>query len=79
MNIVPTHFVFNYGIRFPDGQFYLGPRWSDAKVLKDQKRIEDPSHRGPRSKAYGYMKARAYGIIANSPKLFEGCTIVQLP
>lgn len=79
MNIVPTHFVFNYGIRFPDGQYYLGPRWTEAKILKDQKRIDDPMHRGDKSKAYTYMKARAYAVVANNPKAFEGCTIVRLP
>lgn len=78
MNIVPTHFVFDYAIRFPDGQYYLGPKWSNAKVFKEQKRIDDPTHRGPRKHAYTYMKARAYALIASSPELFEGCTIVRL-
>ena len=74
MQTVPTNFVFNYAIRFPNGQYYLGPTIVDKKG----KRVNDPNSLGPKHSAYTYTKARAHNVIAENPNVFAGCTVERV-
>ncbi len=78
MQTVPQELIFNYAILFPSGLYYLGPKWSNAKTLRDQKRIDDPAHIGPKNRAYTYTEMRAHAVMAANPLVFARCTVVRL-
>jgi hypothetical protein len=83
MHTVPN-LVFEYAIVFPDGLYYMGPRYrvTDAKgvalPVKKQTRMDDPLHRGPKVQAYTYTEARAYFLLDNNPAVFKGCKVERV-
>lgn len=84
MHTIPVELTFNYAIRFPDGLYYMGPRYKatdDAGKpipTKKQPRIDDPLHRGPKNSAYTYTENRAYVVIVQNKQVFEGCVVERI-
>ena len=64
-----THFLFEYAILFPDGQYYTGPSNTASGIKQDQ------THRGPIHKAYTYAERRAYQLLADYQDVFAGCEV----
>lgn len=83
MNIVPP-LVFEYAIRFPDGLYFMGPRYqatdADGRAIpaKKQKKIYDPLNRGPKHAAYTYTEERACVVILQNRAAFEGCVVEKV-
>ena len=83
MNTVP-HLAFHFAIRFPDGLYYMGPRYKVTDALgralpvKKQPRIDDPLHRGPKHQAYTYTYERACVVILQNKQVFAGCVVEKV-
>lgn len=73
MHTIPP-LAFHYAIRFPDGQYYLGPTIVDKKG----KRLNNPCHVGPKHHAYTYTEARAHNVIRDNPIVFSGCVVERV-
>jgi hypothetical protein len=83
MNIVPP-LVFKYAIRFPDGLYFMGPRYQAtdsagrAVPVKKQRKIYDPLNRGPAKDAYTYTEGRATVVIIQNREAFAGCVVEKV-
>lgn len=83
MNIVPP-LVFEYAIKFPDGLYFMGPRYqaTDANgravPVKKQRKIYDPLNRGPVEDAYTYTEERATVVIIQNRAVFAGCVVEKV-
>jgi hypothetical protein len=83
MNIVPP-LVFEYAIKFPDGLYFMGPRYqatdADGRAVpvKKQRKIYDPLNRGPVQDAYTYTEERACVVIIQNREAFAGCVVEKV-
>lgn len=77
MNIVPG-FIFEYAIRFPCGQYYLGPKFVHDKGLSKPTRVDSPTHIGPKKDAYTYTQHRAHQLVDSDRATFAGCVVERL-
>ena len=71
--------VFQWAIRFPDGQYYTGPihvRNKDGE--RTTQRVDKAERRGPIHQAYTYARNRAEVVIIQNPSVFEGCVAERI-
>jgi hypothetical protein len=68
----PSHFV-RHGIRFPDGSFYTGAKYSEQGTP-----IHNSSFRSNQYFAKSYSPAKIQELLTAYPQIFEGCVLVEL-
>lgn len=74
VQIIPGAMIFEYAIRFPSGQYYLGPSY----VGKKRVRHDDRANQGTARDAYTYTEPRAYALILSNPMVFAGCKVERV-